>query len=139
MPPSDPRMPGLALAAGLVGFLGALPPALLAVVAIALGGLSGDAGPDPWTYLLVAAAVLQVAAAAWLVARRAWWPLVLAVLPLAVFTGAVIAAGQGDGGRAWPLLLLVLPVIAAGLALTPPVRRWVTGRPRPARGERRTR
>lgn len=125
-------MPGAALAAGVLGLAGALPPAFLAVVVVALGGLSGDTGPDPWTYLLLLAPVLQVWAAVWLLARRGWLPLVLACLPVAAFTGAVVwtAARTGAGGSGWPLLLLLFPVLAAALALTPRVRGWVAARPR---------
>ncbi|MGY1638090.1 hypothetical protein ACI78V_15700 [Geodermatophilus sp. SYSU D00742] len=135
VPPSDPRMPGPALAAGVLGIVGALPPAFVALSAVALGGLTADAGPDPWTYLLVVAPVLQLWGALWLLARRGWLLLVLSVVPVAVLTGAVIwaAARTETGGSAWPLLLLVLPVLAAALALTRRVRRWIAGRPRRAR------
>ncbi|MGY1824364.1 hypothetical protein [Geodermatophilus sp. SYSU D00079] len=136
VPPSDPRMPGLALAAGVLGIAGVLPPAFVAVLAVALGGLTADTGPDPWTYLLVLAPVVQLWGALWLLARRGWLLLVLSVLPVALLTGAVIwAAGQAEesGGLGWPLLLLVCPVVAAVLAATPRVRRWVAGRPQRAR------
>ncbi|MGY1634481.1 hypothetical protein ACI784_22505 [Geodermatophilus sp. SYSU D01186] len=136
VPPSDPRMPGLALAAGAVGIVGVLPPAFVAVLAVALGGLAADTGPDPWTYLLLVAPFVQLWGALWLLARRGWLLLVLSVLPVAVLTGAVIwAAAQAEesGGLGWPLLLLVLPVVAAVLAVTPRVRRWIAGRPRRAR------
>ncbi|MGK5111929.1 MULTISPECIES: hypothetical protein [unclassified Geodermatophilus] len=131
VPPSDPRMPGAALAAGIVGIVGAMPAAFVAVLAVTLGGLDADTGPDPWTYLLVVAPVLQLFGALWLLARRGWLPLVLAVLPVAVLTGAVIwaAADQDTGGAGWPLLLLAGPLVAAGLALAPSVRRWIAGRP----------
>src|ERR687894_674915 len=126
-------MPPLALTAGVLGLVGALPTLFLAVV---LGGLSADAGPDPWTYLLLAAPVVQVLGAAWLLARRSWLLLVLAVVPVAVLTGAVVwaATGTADAGNpALPLLLLVAPVLAAVLAATPRVRRWVAARPRRTR------
>ena len=125
-------MPGAALAAGVLGLVGALPPAFLAVVVVALGGLSGDTGPDPWTYLLLLAPVLQVWAAVWLLARRGWLPLVLGCLPVGAFTGAGVwtAARADAGGAGWPLLLLLFPVLGAALALTPRVRGWVAARPR---------
>jgi hypothetical protein len=129
-------MPGLALAAGIVGIIGVLPPAFVAVLAVALGGLVADRGPDPWTYLLVVAPIVQLWGAMWLLARRGWLLLVLSVLPVAVLTGAVIwaaARAEEAGGLGWPLLLLVAPAVAAALALTPRVRRWVAGRPRRAR------
>ncbi|NEK58535.1 hypothetical protein GCU56_11710 [Geodermatophilus sabuli] len=134
--PPDPRMPVPAIAAAVLGIAGAMPPAFLAVIAVALGGLSADSGPDPWTYLIVVAPVLQVWAALWLLIRRSWLFLVLAVLPVAVLTGAVIWAGaqaEDVGGSGWPLLLLVLPIAAAVLAQTPRVRRWVAGRPQRTR------
>jgi peptidoglycan/LPS O-acetylase OafA/YrhL len=129
-------MPPLALTAGVLALVGALPTLFLAVVAVALGGLSADAGPDPWTYLLLAAPVVQVLGAAWLLARRSWLLLVLAVVPVAALAGAVVWAATGTedaGNPALPLLLLVAPVLAAVLAATPRVRRWVAGRPRRTR------
>ena len=129
-------MPPLALVAGVLGLVGALPPAFLAVIAVALGGLSADAGPDPWAYLLLAAPLAQVFGAVWLLARRSWLLLVLAVVPVAVLAGAVVwaATGTADAGNpTLPLLLLVAPVLAAVLAATPRVRRWVAGRPRRTR------
>ena len=129
-------MPPLALVAGVLGLVGALPPAFLAVIAVALGGLSADAGPDPWAYLLLAAPLVQVFGAVWLLARRSWLLLVLAVVPVAVLAGAVVWAATGTedaGNPGLPLLLLVAPVLAAVLAATPRVRRWVAGRPRRTR------
>jgi peptidoglycan/LPS O-acetylase OafA/YrhL len=129
-------MPPLALVAVVLGLVGALPPAFLAVMAVALGGLTADAGPDPWTYLLLLAPVLQVLGALLLLARRSWLLLVLAVVPVAVLTGAVVwaaTATEDVGSTGWPLLLLVAPVLAAVLAATPRVRRWVAGRPRRTR------
>ncbi|TFV61290.1 hypothetical protein E4P41_09730 [Geodermatophilus sp. DF01-2] len=136
VPSPDARMPPLALAAGVLGLVGALPTTFLAVVAVALGGLSAAAGPDPWTYLLLAAPLLQVLGATWLLARRSWLLLVLAVVPVALLTAAVIWAAsttEEAGGLGWPLLLLVVPVLAAVLAATPRVRHWVATRPRRAR------
>jgi hypothetical protein len=131
-------MPGPALAAAVLGIIGALPPAFVAFMAVALGGLAADTGPDPWTYLLVAAPIVQVGGALWLLSRRGWLLLVLAVLPVGLLTGAVVwAASEADeptGGLGWPLLLLVFPVLAAVLAATPRVRRWVAGRTRRSRG-----
>jgi hypothetical protein len=129
-------MPPLALLAGVLGFVGALPTLLLAVIAVALGGLSADAGPDPFAYLLLAVPLLQVLGATWLLARRSWLLLVLAVLPVALLAGAVVWAATGTEDAqdpALPLLLLVAPVLAAVLAATPRVRRWVAGRPRRTR------
>ncbi len=129
-------MPPLGLLAAALGIVGALPPAFLAVMAVALGGLTADAGPDPWTYLLLVAPVLQVWGALWLLARRGWLLLVLAVVPVAVLTAAVVWAAtrtEEAGSPGWPLLLLVTPVLAAVLAATPRVRRWVAGRPRRTR------
>jgi hypothetical protein len=134
-PSTDPRIPAAALAAGVLGIVGALPPAFLAVTAVALGGLTADAGPDPWTYLLLLAPLVLLAGAMLLLARRSWLLLVLGVLPVAVLTGAVIwaVADTEEGSVFWPLLLLAFPLVAAALALTPRVRGWVSARPRPAR------
>jgi len=129
-------MPSLALTAGVLGLVGALPTLFLAVIAVALGGLSADAGPDPWTYLLLVAPLVQVLGAAWLLARRSWLLLVLAVVPVAVLAAAIAWAATGTedaGNPGLPLLLLVVPVLAAVLAATPRVRRWVTARPRRTR------
>ncbi|MGY1679506.1 hypothetical protein [Geodermatophilus sp. SYSU D01176] len=136
LPPPDARIPPLALVAGVLGIVGALPTLFLAVIAVALGGLSADAGPDPWTYLLLAAPLVQVLGAAWLLARRSWLVLVLAVVPVALLAGAVVWAATGTedaGNPALPLLLLLAPVLAAVLAATPRVRRWVAARPRRTR------
>ncbi len=136
LPPPGARIPPLGLVAVVLGIIGALPPAFLAVMAVALGGLTADAGPDPWTYLLLLAPVLQVWGALWLLARRGWLLLVLAVVPVAVLTAAVVWSAtvtEGAGSPGWPLLLLVAPVLAAVLSATPRVRRWVTGRPRRTR------
>jgi peptidoglycan/LPS O-acetylase OafA/YrhL len=128
-------MPGLALAAGIIGIVGAVPLMFVAVLAVALGGLSADTGPDPWTYLLILAPLLEVFGAVWLLARRSWLPLVLALVPTVVLTVAVIvtAAGQDSEGLGWPLLLVAGPAVAAALALAPSVRRWTAGRPRRTR------
>ena len=129
-------MPPLGLLSAVLGIVGALPPGFLAVMAVALGGLTADAGPDPWTYLLLLAPLLQVWGAVWLLARRSWLLLVLAVVPVAVLTAAVVWSAtvtEGAGSPGWPLLLLVAPVLAAVLAATPRVRRWVAGRPRRTR------
>jgi hypothetical protein len=134
VPPPDPRIPGPAIAAGALGILGAVPPLFVAVLAVMLGGLNADTGPDPWTYLLLVAPVVQLAGALWLLLRRGWLPLVVSVLPVAVLTGAVVvvAAREDAGNPAWPLVLVALPVLAGALALTPRVRRWTAGRPRRA-------
>lgn len=129
-------MPPPAVLAAALGIVGAIPTGFLAVIAVALGGLTSDAGPDPWTYLLVVAPLLQVGAAIWLLARRGWLPTVLAVVPVAVLAGVVVwtATRTEEAGNAGlPLLLLLAPVLAAVLAATPRVRRWVAGRPRRAR------
>jgi hypothetical protein len=129
-------MPPLALIAGVLGLIGALPTLFLAVIAVALGGLSVDSGPDPFAYLTLAAPLLQILGATWLLARRSWLLLVLAVVPVALLAGAVVWAATGTedaGNPALPLLLLVAPVLAAVLAATPRVRRWVAGRPRRSR------
>ncbi|SDY20301.1 hypothetical protein SAMN05660209_02307 [Geodermatophilus africanus] len=129
-------MPPLALIAGVLGLIGALPTLFLAVIAVALGGLSVDAGPDPFAYLTLAAPLLQILGATWLLARRSWLLLVLAVVPVALLAGAVVWAATGTedaGNPALPLLLLVAPVLAGVLAATPRVRRWVAGRPRRGR------
>jgi hypothetical protein len=129
-------MPPLALTAGVLGLVGAFPTGFLAVIAVALGGLTADAGFDPWAYLLVVAPLVQIWAAVWLLARRGWLPMVVAVVPVAVLAGVVVwtATGTEDAGNpALPLLLLVVPVLAAVMAATPRVRRWVAGRPRRGR------
>ncbi len=129
-------MPPPAVLAAALGMIGAIPTGFLALMAVALGGLSADAGPDPWTYLLVVAPLVQVCAAIWLLARRGWLPTVLAVVPVALLAGAVVWAATGTedaGNPGLPLLLLVAPVLAAVLAATPRVRRWVAGRQRHTR------
>ena len=126
-------MPPASVLAAAIGLIGAFPTGFLAVIAVALGGLTADAGVDPWAYLLVVAPLVQIWAAIWLLARRSWLPMVIAVVPVAVLAGVVVwsAIGTEDAGNpALPLLLLLGPVIAAVLAATPRVRRWVTGRPR---------
>ena len=131
--PPDARMPPPAVLAAALGFIGAFPTGFLAVIAVALGGLTADAGPDPWAYLLVLVPLVQVWAAIWLLARRGWLPMVIAVVPVAILAGVVVwtaARTEDAGNSALPLLLLLAPVVAAVLAATPRVRRWVGGRPR---------
>ncbi|SNS47913.1 hypothetical protein SAMN06893096_104294 [Geodermatophilus pulveris] len=132
LPPSDASTPPSAVAAAALGVVGALPTGFLAVVAVALGGVTADAGSDPWAYLLVVVPLVQVSAAAWLLARRGWLPTVLALVPVAVLAGVVVwtaARTEEAGNPALPLLLLLAPGLAAALAATPRVRRWVRGRP----------
>ena len=134
--PPDARTPPPAVLAAALGLIGAVPTGFLAVIAVALGGLTADAGFDPWAYLLVLAPLVQIWAAIWLLARRGWLPMVIAVIPVAILAGVVVwtAVRTGDAGNPMlPLLLLLAPVIAAVLAATPRVRRWVAGRPRRSR------
>ena len=133
LPPPDARTPPPAILAAALGLIGAVPTGFLAVIAVALGGLTADAGFDPWAYLLVIAPLVQIWAAIWLLARRGWLPMVIAVVPVAVLAGVVVWTAtrtEEAGNPALPLLLLLAPVVAAVLAATPRVRRWVAARPR---------
>ncbi|WNV77394.1 hypothetical protein [Geodermatophilus sp. DSM 44513] len=132
LPPPDARTPPAALASAALGVVGAAPTGFLAVVAVALGGVTADAGVDPWAILLLVVPVVQVCAAIWLLARRGWLPTVLALLPVAVLAGVVVWTAvrtEEAANPALPLLLLLAPLLAAVLAATPRVRRWVRGRP----------
>jgi hypothetical protein len=140
VPLSDPQIPVPALVGGILGIVGAMPLAFVALTAVALGGLRGDTGPDPWTYVLLVVPLLQLWAAVWLLARRAWLPLVLVLVPVAALVAAVIwvvSSVKDAGGLGWPLMVLAAPALAAVLAATPRVRRWVAGRPPRGGGLRR--
>ncbi len=132
--PTPSRMPGLAIAAAAVGALGVLPLALVAVLAFALGGVSGDTGGgrDWWSFALLLLPLLQLFGVFWLVARRGRWPLVLGAAASLAFAGLVLgtAASVGQDVGAGPLLVAVCPVIAVGLAFSPQVGAWLAGRPR---------
>ena len=125
---SPSRIPGPALAAAIVAALGVLPLVVVAFLVIALGGLDADAGRD-WvdTGLLLALPLLQLFALGWFLLRRGRVPLVVAALA-SVAAGVLIlvtAASVGESLGIGPFVLAVCPVVAAALAMTPAVGRWL--------------
>jgi hypothetical protein len=116
------------MAAGVLAGLGALVLLYLAFLVFALGGLSSDGADRVWALLPLAAGVAAGVGAVRLFRRRGRGGLVVACVLTAAFVG-VLAAQAADVGEDAPvglaLLLLAGPVLALGLALTPPVRRWL--------------
>ncbi len=137
MSPST-SMPGTAIAAAVLAAVGVLPLAIVAFLVFALGGLPADAGRD-WVLLVVLTVppLLQVFALVWFLLRRGRVPLVLSALVTIAVAVLVVAittsAGQSAG--AGPVVLVVCPVLAAALAMSPAVGRWLAV----AREERRDR
>ena len=120
-PQDDAGVPRTALAAGVLGIAGALPPAYLSALLLGLSRLDDGTAEPAWALLLVVP-VLQVAGAVWLLCRRGWRPMVLASLPATVL---LVRAIDGLGAFA---VLVGCPVLAAVLALTPSTRSWIAAR-----------
>jgi peptidoglycan/LPS O-acetylase OafA/YrhL len=135
MSPS-PSMPGTAIATAVLAAVGVLPLAIVALVVVALGGLEADAGRD-WVLLvvLVVPPLLQLFALGWFLVRRGRVPLVVAALAavgaavLVLVTSASVDQSVGPG----PFVLAVCPVLAAVVAMSPAVGRWLAA----SRAERR--
>jgi len=122
------RIPGPALAAAVLAALGVLPLVVVAFLVVALGGLEADAGRD-WVsvVLLLLPPLLQLFALGWFLFRRGRVPLVLAALA-AIAVGVLVlvtSASVGQSVGAGPFVLAICPVLAAGLAMTPAVGRWL--------------
>ncbi|SDD10549.1 hypothetical protein SAMN05660690_3407 [Geodermatophilus telluris] len=126
-------MPVLVLAALVVAGIGVLPLTLVGATAVLLGNDSGG-GRDWWTLLLLAPPVLELLGIVWLLTRRGRWPLVLAAAASLAVTGLVLgmAARVGQSVGVWPFLLVVCPLAAAVLAMTPAGGEWVAARRRGA-------
>ena len=132
------RIPGPALAAAVLAAVGVLPLVIVAFLVVALGGLQADAGRDWFTAgLLVLPPFLQLFALGWLLLRRGRIPLVVSALVVVAVAVLVIgtATSIGSSVGAGPFVLAICPVLAAGLAMTPAVGRWLAE----ARAERRRR
>ncbi|PWW24649.1 hypothetical protein JD79_03838 [Geodermatophilus normandii] len=123
------RIPGPALAAAVLAALGVLPLVVVAFLVVALGGLEADSGRRDWVsvVLLLLPPLLQLFALGWFLLRRGRVPLVLAALA-AIAAGVLVlatAASVGQSVGLGPFVLAVCPVLAAGLAMTPAVGRWL--------------
>jgi hypothetical protein len=129
------RIPWQAAVAAGIGLFGVVPLTFVVFVIYALGGLDSDTARDPWVYpLFLAPLVVLVGSMLLLAGRTRVWLFVGAAAALAAgltIIGVAGSAGEPVGG--WPLLLAVCPVAAAGLALRPPVGRWLAERPGRAR------
>ncbi|MGY1743680.1 MULTISPECIES: hypothetical protein [unclassified Blastococcus] len=131
LPGSGDRMPWTALTAGICGIVAVVPLLLMALLLFALGGLSSDSAREPWVWLVLLAPVVQFVATLWLFTRHGWVPMLLAVVPAALFTGAIYwtANENGDPVGVGPLLIVLFPLLAAGFAVARPTRLWLAGRP----------
>ncbi|MCU1606898.1 MAG: hypothetical protein JWP46_3363 [Modestobacter sp.] len=111
----------------MLAVVGALPVLYLALVIWALGGLSSDGRDRAWALLPLAAAVAQVWGGVRLLRRRGWRLLAVACVPATAFVGWLVldSASAGQPPPGGPLLVLLTPVVALGLAVTPRVRAWV--------------
>jgi peptidoglycan/LPS O-acetylase OafA/YrhL len=121
-------MPVPAIAAAVLAGLGVLPLTMVAFLVYALGGLQADAGRDWATAaLLVVPPFLQLFALVWFLVRRGRVPLVLSALLAIGVAGLVVATARslGESVGPGPFVLATCPVLAAGLALTPSVGRWL--------------
>jgi hypothetical protein len=119
---ADDPLPATAVAAGVLGLVGVAPLGLLAWV---VSALSEQVGPG--LVLALALPAAQLAGAVLLLCRRSWLPLVLACLPGSVVLLVLLAAAL-DGPVARVAYLLVACPLAAALAASPAVRRWVAAR-----------
>ncbi len=132
------RIPGAAVAAAILAAIGVLPLVITAFLVVALGGLEADDGRD-WStvVLLLVPPFLQLFALGWLLFRRGRVPLVLSALVVVVVAVLVIgtASSIGSSVGAGPFILALFPVLAAVVAYTPAVGRWLAA----AREERRSR
>ena len=131
------RIPGPAVAAAILAAIGVLPLVIVAFFVVALGGLDADTGRDWFTVVLILVPpFLQLFALGWLLFRRGRVPLVLsalvviAVAVLVIGTASSIGSSVGPG----PFVLALFPVLAAVVAFTPAVGRWLAE----AREARRT-
>ncbi|SFP37421.1 hypothetical protein SAMN05660464_2969 [Geodermatophilus dictyosporus] len=130
-PRAPSGMPVVALVSAVVAGIGVLPLALVGATAVLLGNDAG--GRDWWTLLLITPPVLELLGIVWLLTRRGRWPLVAAAGASLAVTGLVLgmAARVGQSVGVWPFLLVVCPLVAAVLAMTPAVGAWIATRPRP--------
>jgi hypothetical protein len=122
-----PAAPAAAVGAAVLAVVGALPVLYLALLIWALGGLSSDGRGRAWALLPLAAAVAQVWGGVRLLRRRGWRLLAVACGPATAFVGWLVlaSASAGQPPPVGPLLVLLTPVVALGLAVTPRVRAWV--------------
>jgi hypothetical protein len=123
-------MPVAAVAAGVLGLLGVLPVGYAVLIWIAVDAWS-NSGVRWLLCVLFAVPLLQLCGAVLLLARRGRALLVaacaLGTLPLLLVAPAVLSGG---GARWWAFVVLLLcPPLAFGLAMTEPVRRWLSTRP----------
>ena len=125
--PAPAPVPAAAVGAAALAVVGALPVLYLALLVRALGGLGSDGRDRAWALLPLAAAVAQVWGGVRLLRRRGWRLLALACAPATAFVGWLVldSAAGGRPPPVGPLLVLLTPVVALGLAVTPRVRAWV--------------
>ncbi len=132
------RIPGPAIAAAVLAAVGVLPLVIVAFLVVALGGLDADAGRDWFTVvLLLVPPFLQLFALGWLLFGRGRVPLVVSALVVVAVAVLVVgtASSIGSSVGAGPVKLALFPVLAAVVAFTPAVGRWLAA----AREERRSR
>jgi peptidoglycan/LPS O-acetylase OafA/YrhL len=132
------RIPGPAIAAAVLAAVGVLPLVIVAFLVVALGGLDADAGRDWFTVvLLLVPPFLQLFALGWLLFGRGRVPLVVSALVVVAVAVLVVgtASSIGSSVGAGPFILALFPVLAAVVAFTPAVGRWLAA----AREERRSR
>lgn len=122
-------MPGLAVAAGVLGIVGVLPLAYVVLWVIAFSRLDGSLGPIDW--VLVSTPVLELVGAVLLLCRRSWSFLAVACLPpIALLCFFLLVSASSLVGLLWPLACLVLPGLTLCFTLNRGVRDWVGDRTR---------
>jgi hypothetical protein len=119
--------PPAAIAAAVLGCLGAIGPGLLVLIVIAL--YEGEDGVQKWLWPLVPGAFSAglVTGAVLLLLGRSWLAL---VVPAAAMTalGAALWLSNGAALRLVAVLPILLPLAAAVLGAQPAVRTWVRDR-----------
>jgi hypothetical protein len=128
--PRGERIPGSALAAGVLGVVAA---AALALVLLAVLGLArwGEDGITGWLIALLLVPPLELVAAIVLLCRRGWLPLALTSVPGVLLSGYLLLSvlPADDIHLASPLFgCVVLPLPVLVLTLLPATRAWATRR-----------
>lgn len=127
--------PAVVVGAAILAFVGALPMLYLALIIYALAGEGSSDGTGGgnrlWALLPLVAAVAQVWGGVRLLRGRGWRLLAVACLPATAFVGWLVVQSTAAGEPpplGLLLMVLISPVVALGLTLTPRVRHWSAGR-----------
>ena len=127
---APPGPPALAVAAGVLGLVGAAVATLMAIALVGLGALTeGEGGAGWWLAGLLVAAVAQAWGALRLLRRSGW--VLLAVASVPGLLPAVALFGVWLEYRQDPSImeaLAAVPLVTLLVTVLPPVRRWAAPR-----------